>query len=222
VRGIHPFVSEVWSQHLQPGGRHWVLPDGCVDLVFREGADADLFWVGPMTRAEIVTVDTPTHFLGLRFRPGVAPFVMGLDAREALDRDVPFDDGRLLERVLAARSDEERREVLLGGIAGRCSEPDPVVLNLSTAILESGGELRVSKLAERAGLSERTLHRRFAAGVGYGPKLLCRVARLRLAWSLGKQGRSGAVLAHEAGYFDQAHLCHDLASFGLTPADLLA
>jgi hypothetical protein len=58
--------------------------------------------------------------------------------------------------------------------------------------------------------------------VGYGPKLLCRVARLRSAWTLGKQGMSGAALASEAGYFDQAHLCHDLTSFGLMPADLLA
>lgn len=104
VRDIRPFVAEVWSAELGPGARHWVLPDGCVDLVFRGGEDPELVWVGPMTRAELVCVDGPTRFLGLRFRPGAAPFVVGCDARDILDRDLPVDGG-LLDRVVRAHSD---------------------------------------------------------------------------------------------------------------------
>jgi AraC-like DNA-binding protein len=222
VHEIEPLVAEVWSYHLAPGARHTVVPDGCMDLVFRDGADADLFWVGPMTRAESVSVDELTHFVGVRFRPGVAPPLLGRDARDLLDHDVPARDGRLLDALVAARTDEERRGLLLGALGQqRRAMPDPVVLSAATAILESGGALRVSDLAVGVGLSERTLHRRFAASVGYGPKQLCRIARLGVARTLGKRGFAGAQLAVQAGYFDQAHLCHDLASFGLTVESLL-
>ena len=87
----------------------------------------------------------------------------------------------------------------------------------SIARSDAAGEERKER---RAGLSERTLHRRFLAGVGYGPKRLCRIARLGVARALAVQGIGGADLAAEAGYFDQAHLCHEVASFGLTPASL--
>ena len=45
VHALTPFVSEVWSARLAPGQRHLVVPDGCIDLVFRDGADAELLWV---------------------------------------------------------------------------------------------------------------------------------------------------------------------------------
>jgi AraC-like DNA-binding protein len=222
VYALDALVAEVWSVKMDPGAGQWVLPDGCMDLVFRHGADPALFWVGPMTRAERVTADAPTRFVGIRFRPGAAPCLVGLDARELLDRDVSANDDRLLDALVAARSDEERQRVMLRAVRPCGSAPDPVVLHASATVLESAGALRVADLAERAGLSERTLHRRFAASVGYGPKQLCRIARLGVARTLARRGVAGAQLAVEAGYFDQAHLCHDLASFGLTPAALVA
>ncbi len=115
-----------------------------------------------------------------------------------------------------------RRNLLLAAVAHRrCAAiPDPVIVSTAAAILDAGGALRVADLAHRAGLSQRTLHRRFLAAVGYGPKRLCRIARLGVARSLAVRGFGGTDLAAEAGYFDQAHLCHEVASFGLTPASL--
>jgi AraC-like DNA-binding protein len=210
---------------LEPSARHMVLPDGCMDLVFRDSAEADLFWVGPMTRVEIVSVATPTRFLGIRFRPGVAPALLGVDARDIVDQDMPSRDARLLDALTVASSDAACRDLLLAAVTAlgqRASTPDPLVLSLSAAILDSGGTQRVADLAGHAGVSERTLRRRFLAGVGYGPKQLCRIARLLAARALGQSGIGGARLAAEAGYFDQAHLCHELASFGLTSASLVA
>jgi AraC-like DNA-binding protein len=221
VHALAPFVAEVWSARLAPGQGHLVVPDGCMDLVFRDGADAELFWVGAMTRAEIVAVDAPARFLGVRFRPGAAPAFIGLDARELLDCDVPANDARLLDALVAARCETARRDMLLAAVARqRAAAPDPVVVSAAAAILDAGGALRVADLAQRAGLSERTLHRRFLAGVGYGPKRLCRIARLGVARALAVRGIGGADLAARAGYFDQAHLCHEVASFGLMPASL--
>lgn len=219
---LPPSIGELWSVRLVPGQRHVVLPDGCMDLVFRGGAAPELFWVGPMTRAEEVVVDAPAEYVGVRFRPGVGPALAGVDARDLVDRDVAFGDGRILERLATAPSGEARRALLVAALFRPPAAPDPLVVRAAAEILRSGGAVQVAALARRAGVSDRTLHRRFVAAVGYGPKQLCRIARLGVARELAVRGVGGAALAAEAGYFDQAHLSHELAAFGLTAASLAA
>lgn len=215
-------LFEPWTARLAPGARHLVLPDGCVDLVFRDGPEPALFWVGPMTRAEVVAVDGPTRFVAVRFRPGIGPALAGQDARDLLDRDLPVHDGRLLEALAAAADDRARGALLAAAVSRLPGAPDRLVVETAAAIARSGGAARVARLAAGAGVSERTLHRRFLAAVGYGPKRLCRIARLQVARAAAARGLSGADLAAQAGYFDQAHLCHELAGFGVTPAALAA
>jgi AraC-like DNA-binding protein len=219
--GLARYVECLWSIQFEPGDRHTVLPDGCMDLVLREGKDLSLLWIGPMTRARIVAVKEPTRFLGVRFRPGATPPFLRHSARSFLDRSISVRDTSLYTALARARSERTRRDLLLAVVARRFRpEPDPVVASAAAAILGAGGAVRIDNLAQRVGLSERQLHRRFVAGVGHGPKLLCRVARLQVARALAERGLCGAPLAAEAGYFDQAHLCRDLASFGLSPAAL--
>ena len=79
-------------------------------------------------------------------------------------------------------------------------------------------------MARQLGVSERQLHRRCVAAVGYGPVLLRRVLRFRRVVTRIDAG--GALddlagLAALAGYADQAHLTResrDLA--GLAPVAL--
>jgi AraC-like DNA-binding protein len=73
------------------------------------------------------------------------------------------------------------------------------------------------------GFSERQLQRRFLTAVGYGPKVLQRVLRLRrflTAAGFGLEGLAGAALG--AGYADQAHLTRECRALtGLTPRQLV-
>ncbi|HEV7175962.1 MAG TPA: helix-turn-helix domain-containing protein, partial [Solirubrobacteraceae bacterium] len=73
--------------------------------------------------------------------------------------------------------------------------------------------------------SERQLQRRFLAAVGYGPKMLQRVLRLRrfLATAKFDVALSGlAAAAAGAGYADQAHLTRECRALtGLTPGQLV-
>jgi AraC-like DNA-binding protein len=84
--------------------------------------------------------------------------------------------------------------------------------------------VQVSTVARDLGLSERQLHRRCAAAVGYGPVLLRRVLRFRRFVSrvdAGEVTGDLAVLAAEAGYADQAHLTRESRELaGLPPAAL--
>jgi transcriptional regulator GlxA family with amidase domain len=81
----------------------------------------------------------------------------------------------------------------------------------------------VARLALRAGLSERQVHRRCVAAFGYGAKTLDRVLRLQRFLALGRSRPEAglAELAAAAGYADQSHLGHDCRSLaGATPAAL--
>jgi methylphosphotriester-DNA--protein-cysteine methyltransferase len=75
-------------------------------------------------------------------------------------------------------------------------------------------------VASDLGVSERHLHRRVTAAVGYGPKTLARVARLRRLASLPDSPL--ADRAHAAGYASQAHMNDEVRRLtGLTPVRFL-
>ena len=79
---------------------------------------------------------------------------------------------------------------------------------------------RVTGVASDLGVVERTLHRRMLASVGYGPKVLARVARLRRLVALSDD--SLAARAFEAGYASQAHMNEEVRRLtGSTPTRYL-
>jgi len=89
---------------------------------------------------------------------------------------------------------------------------------------------RVERLAEDLGLSERQLRRRFQAAVGYGPKTLQRILRLRrfrvragAGADAGHAPLSLAEAAFDAGYADQAHLARECRALTeLSAGELIA
>jgi methylphosphotriester-DNA--protein-cysteine methyltransferase len=79
---------------------------------------------------------------------------------------------------------------------------------------------RVAGVAAALGISSRQLHRRMVTAVGYGPKVLARVARLRRLVALGED--SLVTRALEAGYASQAHMNDEVRRMtGTTPVRFL-
>jgi AraC-like DNA-binding protein len=205
-----------------------VLPDGCVDLLWREG---ELVLAGLDRSPRTSPVDPGERILGLRLRPGVAGAVLGMPASEVLDVHVRLEEllgssaSELAGRLAESRGDDEAFELLEGAICSRIEGggPDPLVLAATRSLGFPGS--RVDRLAESLGISDRQLRRRFHRSVGYGPKTLDRVLRFRRLVA-----QSGAVAAGESdlarvavdlGYSDQAHMTRDcLRLSGLTPVRL--
>jgi AraC-like DNA-binding protein len=76
---------------------------------------------------------------------------------------------------------------------------------------------RIDFLVQHSGLSARHFQRCFATQVGLPPKLYARTIRFDAALAAHRRepARSWTEIAHEAGYFDQAHFireCHALVS----------
>jgi len=241
------YVACVWTQRIGPGSTPLVqriVPDGCVDIVWLGGR---LHVAGPDTGPVLAPLDPGSTVVGLRFRPGLAPTMLGLPATELLDDRVDLDllwgraSDRLAERMgeaggpgAAGRLLERELVERLPGAAAVDPLVEAVVAELRGGPGGPGGPgaseasgAPVARLAAILGTSERQLHRRCLGAFGYGPKTLDRVLRFQrflwLARSTTPPGRVGlARLAADAGYADQAHLareCHSLG--GLPPRRLL-
>ncbi|HST65820.1 MAG TPA: helix-turn-helix domain-containing protein [Mycobacteriales bacterium] len=211
-----------WTTVTRAGGM--VLPDGCLDLMWIDG---ELVVAGPDTAATPSGLRHGLEVAAVRFRPGVAPAVLGLPASALRDSRVPLAElwpgaGRLARQV---GDSGDRVAVLEAAIRRRLADappPDPVAVAVAGRLQRRSGG--VGGLADRAGLSERQLHRRCLTAFGYGAKTLDRVLRLQRFLALGRASPSTglAELAVTAGYTDQAHLGHDTRALAAaTPAELL-
>ncbi len=128
---------------------------------------------------------------------------------------------------------------LLDERIARAEPPPPVTFEAVRRIVASSGQLRVGALAAELGLSERRLQQLFHLHVGLSPKALGRLARFRAVLALRRprpsrprsstrsnrasrtSGPSWIERAIAVGYYDQAHLTHELKELtGMTPGQL--
>jgi AraC-like DNA-binding protein len=149
---------------------------------------------------------------------GLGALVSGADPREAEERlaEAPT----LAQRVLVT----EKLLLTLLERSGR--PPHPLVAEAARQIVREHGTERIGRLAWELGVSERYLERLFQAQVGVSPKRLASLAQF--AWARARiTSGTGALVAGEAGYADQAHFIRSFRAYsGLTPrqyqTDLLA
>jgi AraC-like DNA-binding protein len=234
---LAPYVSCLWDQTIGAGDgayEHPVLPDGCADIVSINGG---LALVGPATTAVTERFAPGSFVVGVRFRTGAAPPLLGVSATELRDQEISLADvwdraGTTLANRCAdlpgGAEGAERLGVLVDALLHRLDNApavDPVATG-AASILAAHPVPAVADLAGEFDLSERQLRRRIEAAVGYSPRTLARILRfqrfLGAARSSGSVGRDLARLAAETGYADQAHLTRDSRRLaGLPPAVLL-
>lgn len=217
-----------WSANAE--GRHLLVPDGCVDVLWIAGVGVRV--CGPETAAWSFTLPPGSESFGIRFRPGAAPHVLRTSAAQIRDIRVSLDDvlGSAAERVLVDRlehaADTPERLTILQDTGRQWltaqHEPDPLAARITSALAVRSWS--VESLADASSMTSRQLHRRCNDAFGYGPSTLRAILRLQRFMALARTGRHRglASLAAESGFSDQAHLsreCRRIAS--LTPTALL-
>ena len=119
---------------------------------------------------------------------------------------------------MAAATPARRLGLLARAVLRRRAAPDPLIVAAARALAHPTA--RVARVAEGLGVSERQLRRRTLDAIGYGPKTLARVARLRRLMAL--DGEELAVRAVLAGYASQAHMTEEVRRLtGSTPVRFL-
>ncbi len=242
---LRPHVDCLWSSGdaRPPAGVSYpILPDGCVDIVFRFRTSAkwvdplgprasleELLIVGPMTRALWMAQDPTQAWMGARFRPGCAYSFLKtqlsalMDLRPAADQLLNGRTVAALRRTgeMCSMTDRLRllEEALLAMKRREETAPDHVVHGLQW-IEAAGGAARIEDLCSDFGISRQHLSREFAKHVGLSPKALSRILRFREVMRRVRHeaAPNWADLAVELGYYDQAHLIAEFSGFsGISP-----
>jgi AraC-like DNA-binding protein len=216
----------------EANGAQIILPDGCIDIIW--AGEQPPFIAGPMTVPLMPATSASAEIIGVRFRPGVAPSLLGVSASALVNQHVPFPDlwpgGQVLRWSDVTDRDHmpaklEAIAAVIAKHAGAVGPPDIFVTDAARWIAHHpSGSL--DGLARRCGLSERQMRRRFDEAIGYGPKKLQRILRMqRLLWLASQSpapSRNLAQLSLAAGYADQPHMTREAVTLtGTPPSQLL-
>lgn len=187
------------------------------------------FIAGPGSTSYVTRIDAKQTAMTIHFLPGGARSFVGIPLAQLENSclglaEVLGRDGTVLhERLIEARSAANRialvEEFLL--TRRRTAAPRHGEIAAAIAAIEADPSIRVSEVRDLAGLSTKRLIALFRDEVGQSPKVYARVRRFQAALRRldGPSGR-GADIAHDLGYFDQAHFVREFRSFTMvTPTE---
>ena len=213
-----------------------IVPDGCVEIVFNLGdpfVNADsgerqprALIAGQMTRPVVTLPTGNVDLIGVRFHTARAGRALRIPMWELQDQLI---DGSSVIRGLEALGaslcetfNQNRLDLLAAGLRARLAATDgDAYVDHALALIDvTNGNISIERIAKQVGVSRRHIERLFKDRVGLGVKQLARITRVHNALDMLQQcpEMSGAEIAVECGYSDQAHLireCQELA--GQTP-----
>jgi AraC-like DNA-binding protein len=232
-----------WRRHASVPFRPQVLGHPVCHLTV-EDADADQLHGLPTPAClvhglvrRVFEVDLPVagRVSGVAFHPGGLASLLDRDVRELTGRVVAADEvfgADVLDaarRVLAEPDEQARREALVAFVEQRLSRAlDRVRADEGYARVRRAADLMRSRecvtlapVAERLGVSGRTLQRLFQRYVGASPLWVLRRYRLQDAAAAidAGDGTDLAALAASLGFSDQSHLTRSFTQvIGVPPS----
>jgi len=239
--GAHAF------ERLLPNGESGIV----IDLRERRGRDEIRIWdaedagkydayapaifCGARTDCFVIDTNRQDRVIGIQFRPGGAAPFLPMPACEVanatyeLDNVWPGETALLREELMAAPGVAAMFAILERTLLARLrlDALDGAIAFAAACLTRRSAAMRVSDVAERAGMGSRRFMEKFREQTGLAPKAFQRVRRFQqVLQSLHTSERfdgSFAALAADCGYYDQAHFIHDFRRFaGMTPGDYLA
>jgi AraC-like DNA-binding protein len=208
-----PFIERVWRSRSTSAG--WFLSIAsthCEVVVTRCKGEVFLTLRGPEKRATVAQCPSDGEWIGVRLRLGTfMPHLLPCDLIDRRDVTLPTATSR---------------SFWLRGSAWEY----PTYANAETFVtrLARQGLIVRNPIVDRMlarhphHLSIRTGQRRFLQATGLTHRAVRQIERARHATNLLRQDASILDTAHEAGYFDQAHLTWSLKHFiGQTPGEIV-
>ncbi|TDY34614.1 helix-turn-helix domain-containing protein [Janthinobacterium sp. 75] len=229
---LAPFVEYCWVVEWDRRGcapeTQRVLPYPNAHLVFDAGRTA----IHGVVRGAF---DRPLigagKVLGVRFAPGglrpliTQPLSSFTDTTIAAEALLGMPAAQAEARVLGKSDDLTMVAQAQALLLARLPQVDDAALlsaRLTAAAAAHNGPASVAQLCEKMAIGERRLQRLFANYVGVPPKWVIQRYRLQEAiWRLAQPDAPDlASLAHELGFFDQAHFSRSFAELvGSAPLD---
>ena len=217
-----------WNLQDMPAQQQETLPHPNVQWVFEDVATSIY---GVHTRRFIKMLEGNGHAFGVKFKAGgFYPFLLA-PVSTLQDRSIAASEvfglaaSRIEHDVHAAETIDAMTTIVETFLLARVPPADPLVPMVSTLVADAASDrslTSVDALAQRGGLTKRSLQRLFKQYVGIGPKWVINRYRLHEAIAQLQEGKSisWTELALALGYFDQAHFIRDFRQLvGRTPAE---
>lgn len=209
-----------------------VIPQPCIHVAAERRDGVPRLLINPITRAPFTrSLDGEGHVLGAAFRPAGFRAVLGADVSVVAGRVAPLgdfvssDDTSAAADILRRDSTDDEMTARFEAYLDSLDVPVDPQAEAFNALIHTAETDRsiytASGLATAAGVTVRTLERRFAAYLGIGPKWAVQRFRLLDAASAAHAGEpvDWAALANDLGFSDQAHLTREFAAVvGAPPA----
>lgn len=236
-------VKYFWS--LESSGdshsRERIFPDGCIELIFHYGDHFKKFHIenyteiqpksfihGQITKFIEIQASGKIGMLCARFHPAGLRHFIDFEVSNITDKTMTVqeiwpDEGEILEQKIGAANTNEARiiileEFLLSKL--KLSKINDSIDECVNYIFENNGIVQIEKLTQKLHLSKRQLERNFLSGVGLNLKMFSRIIRFNFALQLieNKDFEGFTSVAHEGGFYDQAHFIKDFKEItGLNP-----
>jgi len=208
-----PLVERVWRSHSERAGTflsmaasNWVM------VVTRLAGRTFLTVRGPETRATSADCPADGQWMGVHFKLGT---FMPL-----------LPTGMLRDRNDVTLPEASSRSFWLNGSAWDYPSFDNVETFVTRLVkqglIDRDPHVHAILGGQPRRLSQRTEQRHFLRATGMTQATIRQIERARHATDLLRHGTPIAAVAHDAGYFDQAHLTRSLKYFvGQTPAQII-
>jgi len=245
-----PFVKYFWlleapaTDHLQ---KQVITPDGCMEMIIHWGDpylqfDEDgnhfvqprSFVFGQIASPLVIAASGISGVVAARFLPCGFSAFSSMPVNKMNNRAVPLEelfgnDGIQLELSILSSTTGMQRIKLMGDfLSSRLTvqkEADTLARETYNLLMTSKGQITIKAIAARLQINRRNLERKLSTTIGLGPKQLSKIIRLQIALKTMERKRFSTLteLAHEGGYFDQAHFIKDFKEFtGLSPKQFYA
>lgn len=226
---LMPWVQCYWVLQGEAGGaerlEHRMHPDGGSSLVIELHAEP-VAHLNASTRMVHERFSSQLGRIGIRFYPGGASGLLGLDIGPLLDICPSagelglYDFDRALEALQGATLASQLMTLdnwLLTCAQRRGARVGPVQRLLPVLL---SGQLNIEQVVRTQGLSRRTLERHVRNEVGLSPAQLNRLGQIKRARQLlAEPFPPIAQVALACGFHDQAHFTHHFhRATGETPA----
>ncbi len=245
------FVENIWYvESSDPEhSREKLLPDGAIELIIDlDSRPKKLFsdetstaqirsckkaWIsGERTRYIVIGTENAC-MIGIRFRPGGAYPFFRFPISELNESVIELDLiwGALVNEIRDQLLELETPEARLATLESfllrqvqRSLEPNRIISFAVNQLQHSPQFLAIRDLAGTIGITQKHLISQFEKVVGLRPKSFSRVCKFQKVLNLIEQRKQVEWLdiAHECGYYDQAHFIKEFHTFsGLNPSAYL-
>lgn len=210
-------------------GKTIIIPDNCVDLIYRFGKDGILTgknFIGMMSRTDEFFPENGEKMFGIRFLPYTVRYFFNYDMAVFKDRSISFEDiddfmpllsqlnfissfSNVMENII--RIEQIIRDNLHFTRNGVKSE----IFEIINTVYENGLLLKAEQVASQKHYSLSHINRLFRTEVGISLKTFMRIDRFqRILRTMNETGeRKYLEIALEYGFYDQSHFIKEFKYF---------